>query len=136
MSLESDSGVLALLVNPGGFLILSTPNLDSEQLKLSGPAWAHWKPEEHRFIYSPKSLKRILALTGFHLKKLWTVSYPDPTALSLIGSHSSALAALDSGGRPHLQEVPQTDVNARSGNLRQNRLGKGDVIFAIGKRVS
>ena len=93
----------AVLLNPGGFLILSTPNLDSEQLKLSGPAWPHWKPEEHRFIYSPKSLKRILALTGFHLTRLWTVSYPDSTALSLRLCNNGGTAAVASGEQTDLK---------------------------------
>jgi SAM-dependent methyltransferase len=118
----------AVLLNPGGFLILSTPNLDSEQLKLSGPAWPHWKPEYHRFIYSPKSLKRILARTGFHLTRLWTVSNPDATALSLRLCNNGGTAAVASG--------EQTEVVRRSCDLARNRLGKGDVIFAICRRIS
>jgi glycosyltransferase involved in cell wall biosynthesis/SAM-dependent methyltransferase len=118
----------AVLLNPGGFLILSTPNLDSEQLKLSGPAWAHWKPEQHRFIYSPKSLKRILTLTGFHLTRLWTVSYPDATAHSLRLCNNGGTAAVASG--------EQTEMVGRSCDLTRNRVGKGDVMFAICRRIS
>ncbi len=73
---------LAILLNPGGFLFLSTPNLDSEQRKLFGPAWAHWQPDEHRFIYGRKSLIKLLAQAGFQLSKLQTVSHLESTALS------------------------------------------------------
>jgi SAM-dependent methyltransferase len=126
---------VALLLNLGGFLILSTPNLDSERLKLSGPVWAHWKPG-NRFIYSPKSLKRILALTGFRLIKLWTCSYPDSTAHSSGLVHNSGATSPAFGEHPDLQSEPQTEVIEGSSHLRLNRLGKGDVIVAIFSRVS
>jgi glycosyltransferase involved in cell wall biosynthesis/2-polyprenyl-3-methyl-5-hydroxy-6-metoxy-1,4-benzoquinol methylase len=126
---------VAVLLNPDGFLVLSTPNLDSEQLRLSGPAWVHWKPEENRYIYSRKSLKRILALTGFQLAKLWTVSHPDSAAPGLKELHGRGAAVSTPGGHPISQNTNQTEVTSPC-YLRRNRIGRGDLIFAICKRVS
>jgi glycosyltransferase involved in cell wall biosynthesis/SAM-dependent methyltransferase len=47
---------LRAVLKPGGRMILSTPNLHSQQVKLFGPTWAHWHPPYHRHIFSRKSL--------------------------------------------------------------------------------
>jgi len=124
---------LAILLNPRGFLILSTPNLDSERLKLIGPAWAHWNPEEHRFIYSRKSLRVILSLSGFYLTKLCTLTYPDSKLSRLRARDHGDVVATATDENSGLESEQQ--VVARSNQLLDRRLGKGDLIFAICKKV-
>ena len=124
---------LALLLDAGGFLILSTPNLDSEGVKRLGPTWPYWKPEENRFIYSKKSLRGILALSGFMLTKVWTVSSQDPSAPGLpVNPMSDPIA-----GEPADLAIERRleGLTPSSQWLRNNR-GEGDLIFAISRRVS
>ena len=130
MSLRS----LALLLNPGGLLILSTPNLDSEQLKLHGPAWAHWKPAEQRFIYSKKSLKLILSLAGFRVVKLSTVSWLNATALPLKRFSESATIA-NSADQANMKSTRQMELIAGKRSMVVDPNGKGDVSFAICERL-
>jgi glycosyltransferase involved in cell wall biosynthesis/2-polyprenyl-3-methyl-5-hydroxy-6-metoxy-1,4-benzoquinol methylase len=127
---------VAFLLNLGGYLILSTPNLDSEQRKLFGSAWAHWKPGRHRFIYSRRSLIKLLEQAGFSLTKLLTASHLESTALSLklLGEHSPADARC--ANHPKMLETMKAEGLTRVSNLFWDKLGKGDEIFAIFRRVS
>jgi 2-polyprenyl-3-methyl-5-hydroxy-6-metoxy-1,4-benzoquinol methylase len=55
------------LLEPGGFLLLSTPNLESFWCKKF-----QLKPMEHLFLFSPKSLRRLLESLGlkiYHLQR-------------------------------------------------------------------
>jgi hypothetical protein len=117
-------------------LILSTPNLDSEQRKLFGSAWAHWKPGRHRFIYSRRSLIKLLEQAGFSLTKLLTASHLESTALSLklLGEHSPADARC--ANHPKMLETMKAEGLTRVSNLFWDKLGKGDEIFAVFRRVS
>jgi GT2 family glycosyltransferase/SAM-dependent methyltransferase len=126
---------VAVLLKPGGFLALSTPNLGSEQLKRYGPSWAHWKPDEHRFIFSAKSLKRILLQSGFAPTRMWTASYPLSTVATLKPSEQAGAVAIDSGDYSGSAVESQTLVMTGSRQLLRNRGESGDVIFAICKRL-
>ncbi len=126
---------VALLLKPGGFLALSTPNLGSEQLKRYGPSWAHWKPDEHRFIFSVKSLKRILLQSGFGPTRMWTASYPLSTVATLKLSEQAGAVAIGSGDYSASAVESQTLVMTGSRELLRNRGESGDVIFAICKRL-
>lgn len=127
---------LAVLLNRGGFLVLSTPSLDSEQRELFGPAWAHWQPEEHRFIYSRKSLIKLLGQAGFSLMKLQTVSHLESTALSLkhLDDHSASDARY--ADHPKILGTEQAEGITRASRLLWDKIGRGDEIFAIFRRVS
>ena len=125
---------LAILLNPGGFLFLSTPNLDSEQRKLFGPAWARWQPNEHRFIYSKRSLIKLLTQAGFSLIKLRTDSHLESTKLSL--KNLNARYALDGGREVRsetLRGMPAEEI-ARMSQLLWDKLGSGDETLAIFRR--
>jgi len=127
---------LALLLNPGGLLILSTPNLDSERLKLFGSGWAHWKPGENRFIYSKKSLKGILGLTGFTLNKLRTVSFPESGVKGMRHRDNGGTAGPSMVEDGDLKNGAKTQVSKRSSQLLRNLRGNGDVMFALCTRFS
>jgi hypothetical protein len=122
-------------LNPGGFLVLSTPNLDSKQLELFGSGWGEWKPDEHRYIFSKKSLTGMLSSVGFGWVKLLTVSYPDSTALSLKHFSERGAATLEVGDHPRPELKGKTEVLAESDQLLADKQGKGDIIFAICKRL-
>jgi glycosyltransferase involved in cell wall biosynthesis/SAM-dependent methyltransferase len=124
---------MAVLLNPGGFLVLRTPNLDSAQRNLFGPAWAYWKPAEHRFIFSRKSLKLLLEHTGFSITRLTTVSPPESTATSINGLND--LARSDRTASLKMQNRIQAESIAKTNNLVWNNLGKGDLIVAVARRV-
>jgi SAM-dependent methyltransferase len=124
---------MAVLLNPGGFLVLRTPNLDSAQRNLFGPAWAYWKPAEHRFIFSRKSLKLLLEHTGFSITRLTTVSPPESTATSINGLND--LARSDRTASLKMQNRIQAESIAKTNNLVWNKLGKGDLIVAVARRV-
>jgi glycosyltransferase involved in cell wall biosynthesis/SAM-dependent methyltransferase len=127
---------LAILLNPGGFLFLSTPNLDSEQRKLFGPAWAHWQPDEHRFIYGKRSLIKLLTQAGFSLTKLRTDSRLESTKLSF--KNLNARYALDAGREVHSETLRgmQAEEVARMSHLLWDKLGNGDETLAIFRRDS
>jgi hypothetical protein len=126
---------LAISLNVGGFLFLTTPNLESEQRRLFGSAWVCWRPEKNRYIYSRKSLKKLLKQAGFSLMKLRTVSIPESTTRSL--------KRLNNGFGPravsdHLLERPgamNAAMIARISNLFWDKLGRGDEILAVFRRV-
>ena len=124
---------LAVLLNTGGLVVLSTPNLDSEQRKLFGPAWALWRPTEHRFIYSRQSLTQMLAQTGFSLTKFTTISPPESTALSLKNFNDRSISTPIMHSKK--QSGMQAETIVRSCRLIWNRFGKGDVIFAVFRRI-
>jgi len=64
--LEQPQQTLRYLVNrlkPGGYLILTLPNIDSFQFQLFGWHWLHLDPPRHRFFITPQTLKaQMLAL--------------------------------------------------------------------------
>jgi glycosyltransferase involved in cell wall biosynthesis/SAM-dependent methyltransferase len=127
---------LAILLNPGGYLVLSTPNLDSEQRKLLGSAWTLWRPAEHRFIYSVKSLTKLLAQAGFRLIKLRTGSSPDSTTFGLKRSEGRVRAESPGDEYADEQRGDRAESIPESCHLLWNKLGKGDVVFAIFQRTS
>jgi len=67
---------LALALNYEGSILITTPNLNSADLGLLGPAWCHWQPRRTHFIYGAKSLCALMRHCGFEEKKIITFSHP------------------------------------------------------------
>jgi hypothetical protein len=67
---------LAFALKYNAPILVSTPNLDSSELRQFGPAWCHWDPARTRFIYGVKSLRALMRHCGFEEKKLFTFSHP------------------------------------------------------------
>jgi hypothetical protein len=67
---------LAFAVNYDESVLISTPNLDSADLRLFGPAWCHWQPRRNRFIFGVKSLRTLMRHCGFEERKFITFSHP------------------------------------------------------------
>lgn len=59
------------LLAKDGILIIQTPNYKSLMARLCYD-WAWWMVEDHKFFFSPKSIKGILENTGFKIKELVT----------------------------------------------------------------
>jgi hypothetical protein len=67
---------LAFALKFDSAILISTPNLDSSELRLVGPAWCHWEPDRTCFVYGAKSLRALMRHCGFEEKKLVTFSHP------------------------------------------------------------
>jgi hypothetical protein len=67
---------LAFALRYQRYLLISTPNLDSSELRQFGPAWCHWEPGLTRFVYGVNSLRGLMRHCGFEEKKLVTFSHP------------------------------------------------------------
>jgi SAM-dependent methyltransferase len=127
---------LSTLLAPGGRLVLSTPNLDSKQIELFGPTWAHWHMPYHRTLFSRKSLNRLARCANMEMVRSATYSHPYWTALSL------QLNDLGLGGAvPHGQKTleeryiyPAQCLTAWSKMLWDWR-GQGDYIYVVLKNA-
>jgi SAM-dependent methyltransferase len=53
------------LMAPQGLLLITVPNFASTASQKQGPQWSGLKPGFHLYHYTPESLTRLLALTGF-----------------------------------------------------------------------
>ena len=74
---------LRLMLAPGGVIVVGTPNLDSKQVELFGPTWAHWHMPYHRTIVSRKALRRMARLAGMKVERLRTRTHPYWTTMSV-----------------------------------------------------
>ena len=74
---------MRLLLSPGGAIVVSVPNLDSKQVELFGPTWAHWHMPYHRTLLSRKALKRLAKLAGMRVERLRTRTHPYWTTMSV-----------------------------------------------------
>lgn len=57
-------------LNENGYLIIACPNIDSLMFKIFRQKWYGLVPNQHRFQYSPKSLKFLMGRTGFKTEKV------------------------------------------------------------------
>lgn len=53
------------LLNPGGVIVLVTPNIKSLLARVSGPRWVSFKIPEHVSYYDPATISELLRRTGF-----------------------------------------------------------------------
>ncbi|MGE3855858.1 MAG: class I SAM-dependent methyltransferase [Dehalococcoidia bacterium] len=56
---------LLALLRPGGVLLMTTPNQHSWLARLSGKRWFEYKPPEHLFLFTPRTIAALLARAGF-----------------------------------------------------------------------
>lgn len=55
------------LLRPGGLFVVSTPNFDSLSVALCGPKWQYIGGDDHIYLFTPKTLGRLLEDAGFHV---------------------------------------------------------------------
>jgi SAM-dependent methyltransferase len=63
---EDSLSRLSRWLKPGGWLAVTTPDVDSLSARLMAGFWPHYK-EEHLFYPSRKGLRRLFAATGFEV---------------------------------------------------------------------
>jgi len=62
------------LLKPDGVFAFRVPLLDSWDRKLFGPYWAGWDAPRHLTLFSLRTLKLMLAQTGFHIERTACIS--------------------------------------------------------------
>lgn len=60
------------ILRPGGLFVISTPHFDSYSVTLCGSAWQYIGGDDHIYLFSPKTLTRLLEETGFQIIRLKT----------------------------------------------------------------
>jgi len=124
---------LKYMLEPGGLLALTTPNLNSKQIKLFGPTWSHWHLPYHRYIFSRRSTRLLSNLLGMKLLCLKTHSHPYWTCLSVQLNELGIGAAVS-----HAVNFPEGIVRRARNIAGWSKLlwdwrGKGDYLFAVMK---
>jgi len=59
------------ILNKNGYLIIQTPNYQSLMAKICKD-WAWWMINDHKYFFSPKSLKLVLKKTGYKIEYFQT----------------------------------------------------------------
>lgn len=62
------------LVRPGGMMVLATPNIHSLAYALLGRKWDPVGPNDHLYLFAPKTLERLLNRYGFAIHHLHTLA--------------------------------------------------------------
>lgn len=57
-------------LRPGGFLFLVTQDSGRRLVRLLGRRWAQYKPREHLYYFTARTLRRMLEKTGFRVLKI------------------------------------------------------------------
>jgi SAM-dependent methyltransferase len=87
----------ALLLKPGGMMVVAVPNLASWQARICGRSWFHLDLPRHRHHFPPAALDLALEKSGFRVSHTSTVSFEhDPfgwlqSLLNLVGFEQNLL---------------------------------------------
>jgi SAM-dependent methyltransferase len=113
------------LLSPGGRVLIEVPSLDDPLLSLYAlPAYeAFYFQRQHPFVYSGRSLKRILEANG------WRVSEIRPYQRYPLENHLNWLRQGKPGGDARFAEVFRGTNNAYRQALEAS--GKTDAVFAV-----
>ncbi len=74
---------LARWTRPGGWLALSTPDAAAAEFKVFRDAWYALHLPNHLFLYSDRTLGRLLAQSGWELKRVFWHDNPNNLLMSL-----------------------------------------------------
>lgn len=62
------------ILKPGGYAILSTPNVEGWGARVFGQRWVHWHAPYHLHHFSKKSIEKIVENEGLILKRIYTIT--------------------------------------------------------------
>jgi SAM-dependent methyltransferase len=113
---------LARWTRPGGWLALSTPDAAAPEFKLFGDAWYALHLPNHLYLYDHRTLRRVLAESGWELRRVFWHDNPNNLLMSL------RFWALDRG-RTGLAEWLLDVADCR--RWPRARLGLGKVLGAL-----
>ena len=71
------------LLRPGGYLIVSVPNVASVQARLGGDRWIHLDLPRHFFHFTPKALSTLLVRCGLRVERIGHF-YPEMEVVGLV----------------------------------------------------
>lgn len=109
----------AAWLRPGGVLALSTGNVASLAARLHGADWSLMTPPWHQFYFSPITIRRLLAQTGFEVLR--------------VGGDGS-VAVDPASARPRVPRSLAPVLRARLVTKVARRLGAGSILFAYGRK--
>jgi len=121
---------LAMILAPRGRVVVMTPNLDSAQIDMFGPTWAHWG---RGYTFSVRSLELLARSCGFKLQTVRTISRPEWTAASLL-RNQRGLGVEDACEIPS-EVTEQARSIAAWSRLLWDWRGRGDAIVARFERA-
>ncbi len=122
---------LSQLLEPGGLLVLSTPNLDSAQVRMFGPTWSHWHMPYHRVLFTRRALKELGRMCAFRVRRLKTYSNSHWTAYSLKVNELGVAGSAPHTWHPDAKTLRSGRSIAAWSRLLWNWRGMGDYMFAV-----
>lgn len=120
----------ARLLKPTGLLVIATPNLDSTQIALFGPTWAHWHPPHHRTILSRRTLDLMAAASGLRLRRCRSWSHPYWTWLSVRLNRAGLAGIVPNGIVPDSETRSAVETLILAARLLDDWRGRGDYLYA------
>lgn len=107
-------------LRPGGVLALSTGDIGSLAARLHGADWSLLTPPWHQHYFSRRTMRRLLAATGFGLVELG----------------GDGLVAVDPGSsRPRIPRPFARLLQHRFAMAAGRRLGAGTIMFAFARKL-
>ena len=61
------------LLDPGGVVFISTPDIGSLVARVTGDRWSHLKPNEHLTYFDRRTIRKLLEQTGFRIEHVQSI---------------------------------------------------------------
>lgn len=116
-------------LHDGGILALATPNIDSLVARATGESWGWLSPPDHLFLYSPRTLPRLLEAAGFEVLHVETRRGAGRNTLLLMMQAVAYRLGLFARIRSSVARASHTYHTARTVSGRVN-------VFVIAERIT
>ncbi|MGO4666566.1 glycosyltransferase [Bosea sp. 2RAB26] len=126
---------LGMLLEPNGLLVMTTPNLDSWQIRLFGPSWAHWHVPYHRHLFTRRGARNLMDAAELRIRRLRTASHPYWTCLS-VQQHLLGLNGAVSHNTPLPREIGLSALKlATLSKYLHDPFGRGDYLIIVAEKM-